>query len=98
MLRQDFDKLVVSLRIGHTRSRAAAAECLQVAKYLIAKSGELGCYLGCSLNMMLRDKGGAAILVNVSPELLPAALGESQGAYRQHGKRSIVLPARTRLA
>jgi Leucine-rich repeat (LRR) protein len=63
-------------------------------KYL----GEMRGLKGCSHKMMLRIKRGAAILVDVSPELLPAPGGESQGAYRQHGKRSLVLPARTRLA
>ena len=53
---------------------------------------------GCSLIMMLRGEHGAAVLVNVSPELLPAAWGKSQPAYRQHGKGPIVLPTRTRFA
>jgi len=53
---------------------------------------------GCSYILMLRGECGAAILVNFLPELLPAAWGESQPAYRQHGKSSIVLPTRTRFA
>ena len=58
----------------------------------------LDCRNGCSYMLMLRGERGAAILVNVSPELLPAAWGESQPAYRQHGKSSFVLPTRTRFA
>ena len=54
--------------------------------------------MGCSYILMLRGECGAAILVNFLPELLPAAWGESQPAYRQHGKSSIVLPTRTRFA
>ena len=53
---------------------------------------------GCSFMLMLRGECDAAILVNVSPERFPAAWGESQPAYRQHGERSIVLPARARFA
>ena len=60
---------------------------------------EHACYCkGCSHKMMLRIKRRAAILVDVSPELFPTSGGESQSAYRQHGKSSLVLPARTRLA
>ena len=54
--------------------------------------------VGCSHRMMLREKRRTAIAVNVSPELLPAVGGESQRAYRQHGKSTVVLPARTRFA
>ena len=53
---------------------------------------------GCSYNMMLRGECGAAILVDVSPELLPAAYCESQSAYRQDGSGALVLPTRTRFA
>ena len=53
---------------------------------------------GCSYNMMLRGECWAAILVDVSPEFLPAAYGESQSAYRQDGSGSLVLPTRTRFA
>ena len=51
---------------------------------------------GCSHRMMLRKECGAAISVNVSPELLPAAGGETQRTYRQYGKSAVVLPSRAR--
>ncbi len=53
---------------------------------------------GCSHKMMLRGECGAAILVEVSPELFPAACGESQRTYRQYGESAVVLPTRTRFA
>ena len=61
-------------------------------------SGWDGSLNGCSYNMMLRGECWAAILVDVSPEFLPAAYGESQSAYRQDGSGSLVLPTRTRFA
>ncbi len=36
---------------------------------------------GCSHRMMLRRERGATVLIDVAPELMPAARGESQGAY-----------------
>jgi|SRR5271157_1922210 len=53
---------------------------------------------GCSHNMMLRGECGAAILVEVPPELFPAACSESQRTYRQYGESPIVLPTRARFA
>ena len=53
---------------------------------------------GCSHNMMLRGECWAAILVEVPPELFPAACSESQRAYRQYGESPIVLPTRARFA
>jgi hypothetical protein len=53
---------------------------------------------GCSCILMLRGECGTAILVEVSPERLPAAGREPQGADRQHGECSIILPARARFA
>ena len=41
-----------------------------------------GCWEGCSFRLMLCGECRAAIVVKVSPELLPTACGESQCAYR----------------
>ena len=53
---------------------------------------------GCSHRMMLCRESGTSILVDVPPELLPAACGESQPAYGQYGNRPPVLPTRARFA
>jgi hypothetical protein len=53
---------------------------------------------GCSCILMLRRECGAAILVEVSPERLPAAGSESQRADREHRKRPILLLTRARFA
>ncbi len=80
--------------------RELALDALVKTEAILADGSKilLDTYLGCSHKMMLRGECGAAILVEVSPELFPAACGESQRTYRQYGESAVVLPTRTRFA